>query len=246
MAIWERKDTQEIRYTPYRPSKNWHQVSESRVQEIKATKAIQRAKAQYEPGGGFGTGVEAAIARGRKKAVSVGAQELVGAGLAGTTMMGGLGKRYEEEVGMPARMSIEEERVRAMAGIEMQEAGMGFQAGQAGLQRGFQAGQATQQRELQRYIADLQARLQRESMAFRAQPTVAPTGGGYARQFPSLYDQDTAVPDWIGEGSVSSTADTPWPVMTSLSRQIPAQTTPPEMSEYLETYIPQTGDFSIR
>ena len=58
-----------------------------------ALTALRKAKEQYAPGGGFGTGVEAAIERGRKKALASGMQHLVGAGLAGTTMAGGLGKR---------------------------------------------------------------------------------------------------------------------------------------------------------
>ena len=148
-----------------------------------ALAAIQRAKAYYKPGGGFGKGVEAGLERGRVKAMASGMQGLVSAGLAGTTMAGGLGKKFEEEVGAPTRLSVEEQRAQAISGIEMAQAGMGFQAGEAGLQRGFQAGQATQQRELQRYIADLQASLQREQIA-------APTGR-YARQFPAIYAEQT-------------------------------------------------------
>ena len=174
-----------------------------------ALTALRKAKAQYEPGGGFGTGVEAAIERGRTKAMASGMQGLVSAGLAGTTMAGTLGKKYEEEVGVPARLSIEEERARALSGIEMQEVGMGFEAGQAGLQRGFQAGESAASRSLQMYIANLQANLQREGMVSRGPTMTAPTGDGYARQFPSLYDQGPAeMPDLGGGGG---TASTPWP-----------------------------------
>lgn len=182
----------------------------------KALAALRRAKAQYEPGGGFGKGVEAGLERGRVKAMASGMQGLVSAGLAGTTMAGGLGKKYEEEVGAPARASLEERRAQAISGIEMAEAGMGFQAGQAGLQRGFQAGQAGLQRDLQLYIAELQANLQRQEMARRDRPTVsmaAPTGGGYARQFPSIYGQEERVPDWMGGADTIGTADTLWPTM---------------------------------
>lgn len=164
--------------------REWSQISSSRVKEIETSKAIQRAKAQYAPGGGFGKGVEAGLERGRVKAMASGMQHLVGAGLAGTTMAGTLGKRYEEEVGVPTRASVEEQRAQALSGIEMAEAGIGFQASQAGLQRQFQAGQAGAQRDLQRYIADLQASLQREQTAFRG-----PTAQPYAQQFPSVYGQ---------------------------------------------------------
>ena len=172
-----------------------------------ALAAMQRAKAYYEPGGGFGKGVETGLERGRVKTMASGMQGLVSAGLAGTTIAGTLGKKYEEEVGAPVRAGVEERRGMAISGIEMQEAGMRFQAGQAGLQRGFQAGEAGAQRTLQQYIAELQANLQREEMALRGPTMTAPTGG-YAKQFPSIYGQDTPVPDWTGG---SSTADTPWP-----------------------------------
>ena len=150
-----------------------------------ALAALRKAKAQYAPGGGFGKGIEAGLERGRVKAVSAGMQNLVSAGLAGTTMAGGLGMRFEEEVAAPTRAGLEGERARAISGIEMAEAGMGFQAGQTGLQRGFQAGESAAQRSLQTYIANLQASLQRESMAFRPRPTRT----SQARQFPAMYGE---------------------------------------------------------
>lgn len=152
--------------------------------------AIQRAKAYYAPGGGFGKGVEAGLERGRVKAMASGMQGLVSAGLAGTTMAGTLGKKYEEEVGAPTRLGVEERRAQAISGIEMAQAGMGFQAGQAGAQR-----------SLQMYLADLQTSLQAQRRP--AVSTAAPVP--QARQFPSLYDQirpgETAVPNWMGDST---------------------------------------------
>lgn len=165
--------------------------------------AIQKAKALYASGGGFGKGVEAGLERGRVKAMASGMQGLVGVGLAGTTMAGTLGKKYEEEVAAPTRLGVEERRAQALSGVEMAQAGMGFQAGQAKAQS-----------SLQLYLAQLQADLQRQEMAMRNRPTVsmtAPTGGGYARQFPAIYGQEEQVPDWMGGGGVSATAETPWP-----------------------------------
>lgn len=188
MAFWKHKKTGGIKEAAG-ASRNWFQISSTRAREIreeaKTTEALKRAKALYAPGGGFGKGVESAIERGRIKTEASGMQGLVSAGLAGTTMAGTLGKKYQEEVAMPARLSIEEERTQALAGIEMTQAGMGFQAGQAGLQRGFQAGESAAGRDLQRYIADMQARLQRGSMAPRSRPTARPVQ--QAQQFPSLY-----------------------------------------------------------
>jgi len=150
--------------------------------------AVQRAKEQYAPGGGFGKGVEAGLERGRVKALASGMQYLSGAGLASTSMVGGLGKKYEEEVAAPMRLSVEERRAQALSGIEMQQAGMGFQAGQAGIQT-----------SLQMYLAQLQADLQREEMAWRNRPTISMTAptGGRAQQFPSIYGQEEPVPNWM-------------------------------------------------
>ena len=81
--------------------------------------AFQRAIAQYQPGGGFGAGTEAALERGRTKTVAGGQQALVSAGLAGTTMMAAPGQRFEEEIATPARMGVEEERARRLSDLEV-------------------------------------------------------------------------------------------------------------------------------
>ena len=198
MAFWKHKKTGVTKEAPI-ASKNWFKISSSQMEQIKSTEALRKAKAQYAPGGGFGKGVEAGLERGRVKAVSAGMQNLVSAGLAGTTMAGGLGMRFEEEVAAPTRAGLEEERTRAISGIEMQEAGMGFQAGQAGLQRSFQASESAAGRGLQTYIANLQANLQRESMAFRPQSTAQPVQ--QAQQFPAMYgEMKESAPSLTGGG----------------------------------------------
>ena len=111
-----------------------------------AMSALQRAMAYYAPGGGYGKGVEAGLERGRVKAVATGAQSLVSAGLAGTTTIAGLGKRYEEEVAMPARARVEETRAGAISGLE---------AMKAQIIQG--ATESARSRALQTYLAQLQA-----------------------------------------------------------------------------------------
>ena len=59
---------------------------------------------QQEAGGTFEKATEAAIERGRVKSVAQGTQALVSSGLASTTQAAGLGKKFEEEVGTPARL----------------------------------------------------------------------------------------------------------------------------------------------
>ena len=85
------------------------------------------AKKIYAPGGGFMAGTEAGIARGSKRTVASGVQELASAGLAGTSIVGGLGKKYEEEVGMPARERATTARLGALAGLLQAEAGAELQ-----------------------------------------------------------------------------------------------------------------------
>ncbi len=83
-----------------------------------------KAKKIYEPGGGYMAGTEAAIARGSKRTVASGVQQLASAGLAGTSIVGGLGKKYEEEVGMPTRARATTARLSALSGLLQAEAGV--------------------------------------------------------------------------------------------------------------------------
>ena len=59
---------------------------------------------QQETGGTLQKATEVAIGRGRTKSVAQGMQALVSSGLVSTTQAAGLGKKYEEEVGVPARL----------------------------------------------------------------------------------------------------------------------------------------------
>ncbi len=83
----------------------------------------KQAIAHYAPGGGYGKGVEAGLERGRTKALASGTQSLVSAGLYGTTTTAGLGKKYEEEVAMPARARVESTRAQAIANLKVGYAG---------------------------------------------------------------------------------------------------------------------------
>ena len=80
-------------------------------------------------GGTFEKATEAGIERGRVKSVAQGTQSLVSSGLASTTTAAGLGKKFEEEVGQPARLRAQDvqaqrraEAIRGKAGfIERRE-----------------------------------------------------------------------------------------------------------------------------
>lgn len=114
-----------------------------------ARTALQAAMARYEPGGGYGQGVETALERGRTQAMSGGMQNLVSSGLAGTTIAGGLGKKYEQEVAAPARAQVEENRASAISSLQVMLAQMEQGGYQAGLSRSFQSGESALNRAYQ-------------------------------------------------------------------------------------------------
>ncbi|KKN77894.1 hypothetical protein LCGC14_0356310 [marine sediment metagenome] len=103
-----------------------------------AGQAFSKAIAQYQPGGSFDKGVEAKLARSRTKSMASGMQSLVGSGLAGTTMAAGLGKKFDEEVGMPTLAGVEEARAGNLSRLYASLAGMeqsGFESAQSRMPR---------------------------------------------------------------------------------------------------------------
>lgn len=109
---------------------------------------------QYQPGGGFGAGAMAAYERGKTKAVGAGMQQLVSSGLANTTVAATIGKKYEEEVGTPFRLQLQDVQSQRLTEAQAGKAGFierrtdqypdaGMAAGlgqQAGYAQGIQAG----------------------------------------------------------------------------------------------------------
>ncbi len=85
---------------------------------------FEKAIAQYAPEGGFGKGVEAGLERGRVKSIASGTQAMVSAGLAGTSVPAGLGKKYEEEIAAPTRAGVESERSQRLSSLYANYAGM--------------------------------------------------------------------------------------------------------------------------
>lgn len=161
-----------------------------------ASSAMQRAIAYYQEGGGYGKGTEAALERGRTKALASGAQGLISAGLGGTTMMAGLGKKFEEEVGMPTRARVEETRAQALSGLEMTKAQI--------IQGATESQRAS---ALQKYLAELQSQssIQGPTVTARQPSASTPifTGGATqpAYKFPSA-------PSLIGDSGVTGRSPT--------------------------------------
>jgi len=112
-----------------------------------ARSAYGKAIDQYAPGGGFMKGIEAGIERGGTRAVASGMQGLVSAGMANTTQAGGLGKRYEEEVGAPTRAGAETTRMQSLASLYARLGGaeQGAFEGSAGRGLGYAQLGASQQ-----------------------------------------------------------------------------------------------------
>ena len=65
----------------------------------------------YAPGGAFGKGFEAQLQRSKKQTVAGGMQQLVSSGLSNTTNAAGLGQQFEENVGAPSRLKLEDLRM---------------------------------------------------------------------------------------------------------------------------------------
>ena len=65
---------------------------------------------RYSPGGGFGDPERALLEREKTKSLARTSQNLVSRGLAGTTAGVGMGKQWEEEIGMPAKLRLEDVR----------------------------------------------------------------------------------------------------------------------------------------
>ena len=83
---------------------------------------MKKAQAIYSTGGASEKATEAALGRSQQQALSAGMQNLVSSGLAGTTMAGGLGSKFQEEVAVPARLAAQASRESSLANLYMQQA----------------------------------------------------------------------------------------------------------------------------
>jgi len=76
----------------------------------------------YAPGGAYLKGSEAMLEREKQKYLGSATQNLISSGLYGTTMTAGLPKKWEEEVGIPSRLKLEDLRTQAYTGALGQKA----------------------------------------------------------------------------------------------------------------------------
>ena len=115
---------------------------------------------RYRPGGEFGKGELALLEREKTKSLARTQSGMVSAGLAGTTVSAGAGQKWEEEVGMPAKLQLEDirsqrlmESMRTKAGFAERESERERQERLIREQREFTAGESLQSRQLQRELA---------------------------------------------------------------------------------------------
>jgi len=87
------------------------------------TSLYDQMATQYQPGGTYLKGIEEQLARRKKGAMASGMQSLVSSGMAGTTQAAGLGKKFEEEVGMPTMAAAETDRIGKLTEAMMGKAG---------------------------------------------------------------------------------------------------------------------------
>lgn len=76
----------------------------------------------YSEGGSYGAGTEAMLERQKTKDVASATQGLISSGLYGTTTTSGLSKKWEEEIGVPSRLKLEDMRTDKYTGVMSQYA----------------------------------------------------------------------------------------------------------------------------
>ena len=102
----------------------------------------------YKPGGGFGQGMESQLQRTKTRDVAAAKQQLAGAGLYNTTVAAGQGQAWEDVVGTPARLQMQDiqtgryaEAMRGKAGFIERRTDQAPDMGQFGdLMKGAYAG----------------------------------------------------------------------------------------------------------
>jgi hypothetical protein len=92
------------------------QANEERYQQ--GMGILDQAIERYQPGGGFGEGAMAQYEQGKTQAMAQGMQSLVNSGLSNTTISATLPLAYEQEVGTPFRLQLEDMRMQNLTQAE--------------------------------------------------------------------------------------------------------------------------------
>ena len=76
---------------------------------------MQQIEQIYQPGGTFLKGAETTYEKGKKKSLAATAQGMVSRGLGGTSVAANVEKAYEEDIGAPWRLQIEDIRMQRLS-----------------------------------------------------------------------------------------------------------------------------------
>ena len=117
------------------------------------TQLLDQMIGMYKPGGGFGETELALLGRAKTKSLATTAQNLVSSGLSGTTVGVSAGKNWEEEIGMPARLKLEDTRTQRLMEAMTAKAGYLERAKTAADQTAY-----ARQTALDKLNADVRAR----------------------------------------------------------------------------------------
>jgi len=96
-------------------TKETNEANKQRENEIRSM--FDQLLGMYKPGGGFGAGTEAILERQKQKDLSSAVASSVSSGMFNTTLPAGFGKQWEEEIGMPSRLKLEDMRYGAYSGV---------------------------------------------------------------------------------------------------------------------------------
>lgn len=97
---------------------------QTKARETEVRSVLDEIIGMYRQGGTFGQGMEASLGREKTQSMAQGAQGLVSSGLYNTTGLAGLSGKFEEEVGAPTRMKLEDLRMDRLSGALGQKAKM--------------------------------------------------------------------------------------------------------------------------
>ena len=132
---------------------------------------------QYEQGSGYGAGEKALLKRTKTKAMAGVGQQLASAGLSGTSAGAGASQRWEEEIGMPTELRLEDIRTERLMSALLAKAG--YQREEESEQRMFEfrSAEALKERQFQAQESSLARRYAGKN----AMTSFRPTARDYSR-----------------------------------------------------------------
>ena len=167
-------------------------VQQSQVDTGEITGLLDQIIERYKIGGEFGKAELALLNRAKTKSLASTMQGMVSAGLAGTTVPTGAGKKWEEEIGMPSRLRLEDIRTERLTGAMGAKAGFMERAGAREEQFNLQKEQLLLQERLRNREISLQEYLSEMNRLSRLSTSGGGGGGG---------TQPSTLPEGFGEFS---------------------------------------------